>query len=366
MAKPAVTRMGKWFPTTSHPLIISAPMLGVTNARLAAEVTKAGGLGFIQGGREFAPDSPELKKLDEQLALARSLVSSSSPPETSNDPQDPLLPLGVGFLAYTKSAAHFPRTVVPILQKHRPAAVWLFAPHPEVPGTLRDMIASLRAPSSSWTPRVAVQVGTVAAAREAARHGADVVVAQGTDAGGHQFARGAGVVSLVPEIVDMLRDEFADREVAVWAAGGIADGRGVAAALALGAEGAVLGTRYMVATESDAQDFKRRAVLSTSDGGTSTVKSQLHDHIQSNYEWPDLYDGRAVVHPSYHDHVSGVSLEDNLKRYKTAKDEGDLSRMVTWSGTAVGLVRQELPATEITRRVREEALRVITGIKSNI
>ncbi|KAI0597530.1 FMN-dependent 2-nitropropane dioxygenase [Biscogniauxia sp. FL1348] len=363
MAKPVTTRMSKWFPTTSHPLIVSAPMLGVTNARLAAEVTKAGGLGFIQGGREFAPDSPELKKLDEQLALARSLLSES--PET-NSSQGPL-PLGVGFLAYTKSAAHFPRTVVPILQKHRPAAVWLFAPHPDVPGTLGDMIAPLRAPSSSsWTPRVAVQVGTVAAAREAVRHGADVVVAQGTDAGGHQFARGAAIVSLVPEIVDMLREEFADREVAVWAAGGIADGRGVAAALALGAEGAVLGTRYMVATESDAQDFKRRAILSTSDGGTSTVKSQLHDHIQSNYEWPELYDGRAIVHPSYSDHVSGVSLDDNLKRYKAAKDEGDLSRMVTWSGTGVGLIRQELPAIEITRRVREEALRVITGIKSNI
>lgn len=88
-----------------------------------------------------------------------------------------------------------------------------------------------------------VQVGSVAAAREAAAHGADVVVAQGTDAGGHQWASGAGVVSLAPEVADALRDGFPGREVAVWAAGGIADGRGVAAAMALGAEGAVLGTR---------------------------------------------------------------------------------------------------------------------------
>lgn len=56
-------------------------------------------------------------------------------------------------------------------------------------------------------------------------------------------ARGASIVALVPEIVDMLRDEFPDREIAVWAAGGLVDGRGVAAALALGAEGAVMGTR---------------------------------------------------------------------------------------------------------------------------
>ena len=125
-------------------------------------------------------------------------------------------------------------------------------------------MAKAKDQSPDWTPKIAVQVGSVAAAREAARYGADVIVAQGADAGGHQFARAAGVVSLVPEIVDMLREEEFDgggvewgegqeegegegkkrrKEIAVWAAGGIADGRGVAAALALGAEGVVLGTR---------------------------------------------------------------------------------------------------------------------------
>lgn len=128
-------------------------------------------------------------------------------------------------------------------------------------------MAKAKDQSPDWTPKIAVQVGSVAAAREAARYGADVIVAQGADAGGHQFARAAGVISLVPEIVDMLREEEFDgrgvergegqeegegegegkkrkkRDITVWAAGGIADGRGVAAALALGAEGVVLGTR---------------------------------------------------------------------------------------------------------------------------
>ncbi|KAI0004750.1 FMN-dependent 2-nitropropane dioxygenase [Xylariaceae sp. FL0662B] len=359
LATMAGSRMKSWFPKTSHPLIISAPMDFVTNPRLATEVTKAGGLGFIQGGRDFSPESPVLKKLDDQLAQARELL------QWENQAGNPL-PIGVGFVLYSTSTRHFSRTTTPILQKYRPAAVWLFAPSPAIPDTISDVVNALRAVGEAWGLKVVIQVGTVATAREALRHGVDVLVAQGTDAGGHQFANGASVVSLVPEIADMLKDEFSEKDVALWAAGGIADGRGVAAALALGADGVVLGTRYMVATESDAQEFKRKAILGTTDGGSSTVKSQLHDHIQGNTEWPDIYDGRAVIHPSYQDYQAGLPLEENRKRFNAAKESGDLSRMVTWSGTGVGLIKEELPAAEITKRVREGALKTIADLKSNI
>lgn len=77
-------------------------------------------------------------------------------------------------------------------------------------------------------------MGTVAAAREAAQDGADVIVAQGVDAGGHQYASGAGVISLVPEIRLMLQDEFVGKQIALVAAGGIAHENAVVAAVALG------------------------------------------------------------------------------------------------------------------------------------
>ncbi|KAI1409491.1 FMN-dependent 2-nitropropane dioxygenase [Hypoxylon sp. FL1857] len=367
LATMASSRMRSWFPTTSFPLVVSAPMDFVTNPKLATEVTKAGGLGFIQGGRDFSPESPVLKKLDDQLTQARQLLGSGA---AANDSSS-TLPIGVGFVTYAASTRHFGETTVPILQRHRPAAIWLFAPSPAAPDTLPAIIRSLKPGSnansdSTWNPKIVIQVGTVAAAREAVRNGADVIVAQGIDAGGHQWASGAGIVSLVPEIADVLRDEFPGKQVAVWAAGGIADGRGVAAALALGAEAAVLGTRYMVATESDAQDFKRRAVLSTSDGAANTVKSQLHDHIQGNMSWPDVYDGRAIVTPTYEDYRAGVPLDENAKRFQAAKDSGDLSRMVTWSGTGVGLIKEELPAAEITRRVRDGALKAIAGLNASL
>lgn len=79
-----------------------------------------------------------------------------------------------------------------------------------------------------------MQVGNVAAAREALHDGADVLVAQGIDAGGHQFAAGAGIVSLVPEVKAMVEQEAKGREVAVVAAGGIANGSAVVSAIALG------------------------------------------------------------------------------------------------------------------------------------
>jgi len=82
--------------------------------------------------------------------------------------------------------------------------------------------------------KVFVQVGTITAAREAIEQEADILVAQGGDAGGHQFAQGASIVALVPEVRDMLREMGKSDKVSVVAAGGIVDGRGCAAAVSLG------------------------------------------------------------------------------------------------------------------------------------
>ncbi|KAJ3553737.1 hypothetical protein NPX13_g10811 [Xylaria arbuscula] len=120
----------------------------------------------------------------------------------------------------------------------------------------------------------------------------------------------------------------------------------------------------MVAPESDAEDYKRKALLAASDGATSTVKSYVHDHVQGNFTWPTRYDARALVHPSYHDDQAGMTIKDNEARYRAAKEKGDISMMVTWSGSSVGLVKSALPAAEITRKVREEAVEVIGALRA--
>ena len=137
----------------------------------------------------------------------------------------------MGFITGHKSVGLFSETVLPIIRKHAPAAVWLFAPDGNVKphGGIIKALRGLDLP-----PAVFVQVGNVAAAREAVQDGADVIVCQGIDAGGHQFRRGMGVVSLVPSVKAMLREEFPDKDITLIGAGGIANGDGVAAVMALG------------------------------------------------------------------------------------------------------------------------------------
>jgi nitronate monooxygenase len=171
----------------------------------------------------FTATSPELAKLDASLEEARSHFDDLP----AGDP----IPMGTGFITSHASTTEFAKTALPILAKHRPAAVWLFAPD----GDLKPHPAIIKAVKGlDPAPVVFVQVGNVAAAREAVKDGADVIVAQGVDAGGHQFRQGSGIVALVPEIRNLLDEEFAGQEIGLVAAGGIADGRGAAAALALG------------------------------------------------------------------------------------------------------------------------------------
>lgn len=252
---------------------------------------------MVPGGYDFTPGSAQLATLDAELATARRILGSADAA---------VAPVGVGFILTHESVApHFAAAVAAIVARRRPAAIWLFAPRPDDgdgngPGqagltkAVREAGAAARPP---YEVRVLVQVGTVAAARRAAREGADVIVAQGVDAGGHQFAAGSGVVGLVPEVRDMLDAEFAGCDIGLVAAGGIADGRGVAAALALGmmneapestppyvllaeefpchcsgAHGAVLGTRFLVSNEAATPDWQRKVYLETKDGGVTTNK----------------------------------------------------------------------------------------------
>jgi nitronate monooxygenase len=122
--------------------------------------------------------------------------------------------------------------LVQLVSEFRPVVVWLFAYTHRSQHT--ELIQALQTAGRAWGLKVIVQVGTVESAKEAIEDGADILSVQGSDAGGHQFKQGASLMTLLPEVSDMLKREYPERNIPLLAAGGIMDGRGVAAALMLG------------------------------------------------------------------------------------------------------------------------------------
>jgi len=326
------------YPWVSRPLIANAPMAGFAGARLALSVTMAGGLGFIGSAMDMGALSTEIEK-------ARSLLSSSQ--FTTASP----LPIGVGFLIF---AAKLEDAVAVMTQNH-PAAIWLSCPFESHDFAVWTKAMRTASPES----HIWIQIASVAAAVEVAQLCApDVLVLQAADAGGHGRSPGAGLVSLIPEARDAL-DTAGFSKIPVVGAGGVSDGRGVAAALACGADGVLMGTAFLASREVDlpAKEYQE-AVLEAVDGGVSTLRATIFDELRAKSIWPTSYDGRALASPSYKDHLNGVELDELRKRYAASimgsdKGFGGERRAVIWAGSGVGLLKEVKAAGDIVRELRE-------------
>ncbi|KAF3017144.1 hypothetical protein E8E14_010576 [Neopestalotiopsis sp. 37M] len=342
----------KQFPWTSSPLIVNAPMGDFAGPDLAAAVSRAGALGMI--GAMLDP-----AVLSTQLVRARELTSGLKTESSGT------LPFGVGLILFALTNKR--PDIIEVLQQHPPAVVWLFA-EPELSDYTVWAEAIRQALPST---QVWIQVSSVAGALELARTARpDVLVMQGTDAGGHGWERGAGIVSLVPETQDDLAREGLGDGVRVAASGGIVDARGAAAALALGAEAVIMGTRFLASREVEAHPDYQRQIIEARDGGQATVRAEIFDELRGPNIWPTTYNGRALLSKSYEDHVAGVPIEQIRESHTQAKagDDkgwGESRRAVVWSGTGVGLVKEVLPAADIVREVREGAKQVLQKASSH-
>ncbi|KAJ5794403.1 hypothetical protein N7457_001002, partial [Penicillium paradoxum] len=341
----------QWFPHTIAPFIACAPMYGCTDANLATAVTKAGGFGFIAGGFDFRSGSSHLSGLDTQLANARSILGV--------DDGQPL-PLGVGLITFGLDG--IVENAIPILQKHRVAAIWL-----SFPGADSDHLPIIRAirqaqESSGWDIKIFVQVGTIGAAEEAIQQEADVLVIQGSDAGGHQRAQGASLIALLPEVRDLL-SKTGNTRTSILAAGGIVDGRGCLAALGLGADGIAMGTKFVATSECPAPSTIKQTIISSRDGGVSTIKSIRHDVFQCTDLFPRQYDGRAVIGVNYRDSQEGVPDEEIIRRYNEAKEAGDHQRRTVWASTSIGSINAIVPAEDVIKTTQQEVRAILERMK---
>lgn len=286
---------------------------------------------------------------------------------TTISSQNNTLPIGVGFINWGASLP----SAIPLIQKYRPAAVWFFAP---------SSLDSL----SEWTEgtlkanpetKIWVQVGSVKEATEVVKKvHPDVLVVQGTDAGGHGLAQGAGIISLLPEVsdaVDALLETEGRPAPILIAAGGIAERRGAAAAFALGASGIVLGTRLLASHEAVLAKGYQNEVIRASDGGQSTVRTKVYDNLRGTTGWAKTHNARGVINKSYTDAIGGLDEGQNKKLYEEEMKKGDAgwgseARMTTYAGSAVGLVKEVKSAKEIVEEVRDETKATLEKLNSGV
>ena len=319
----------------------------ISLAPLAAAVSNAGGLGFLAAGTD-------VHDLREQLHVAAELLHRSPP--RGADPQ--ILPIGVGFINWGVELD----TALAAFKDHLPVAVWFFAP--EKNEDLISWTREIRKLSQGRT-KVWIQVGNVTDALHMARICCpDVLVIQGVDAGGHGLAHGAGIVSLLPEVADALH-EAGECSISLVAAGGIAEGRGVAACLSLGADGVVLGTRFLASKEANIAKGYQNDVLRASDGGMTTARTSVYDVLRGTTGWPPRYNGRGIINLSYLDVQNGMSMDENKGLYEEALQKGDQGwgdngRLTTYAGSVIGLVREVKAARDIVEEVRRDAIEVLS------
>lgn len=289
-------------------------MARIAGGALAAAVTKAGGLGFVGGGYG------DLAWIGTQLAIAGTAR------------------VGIGLITWRLDEE--PDLLASALAL-APRALWLSYGDPT------PYIDRIRTAGA-----VAVcQVLAVDDARHAVAAGAQVIVIQGSEAGGHGRA-GRGLLTLIPAVVDAVGP------VPVVAAGGIGDGRQLAACWALGAAGIVLGTRLYATPEAlDADHAKQRLVDA---GGDDTLHTTVFDLLRGP-TWPPGYTGRAIANHStdtWHgrEHDLSAVLPAERERYQTAADAGDLDARVLWAGEGVDLIHDVIPAAEIVAHIHDDAL----------
>lgn len=298
-----------------HP-IVSAPMAFAAGGRLAAAVSAAGGLGLIGGGYG------DKAWLEEQLAL----VAPSA--------------FGCGFITW--SLARAPE-LLDLALAHRPQAIFLSFGDPT------PFVGRIRGAGVA----VICQVQTRRDAEHALDCGADVIVAQGAEAGGHGEAR--ATFTLVPEVADLIARR-APRTL-LCAAGGVGDGRGLAAALMLGADGVVVGSRLWASREANVGPRMHEAALAAS--GDDTIRSQVMD-LARKLDWPPRYTAR-VLRNAYVARWHGRERElmevadAEAAKYRKAWSEGDPEGSNTFVGEVVGLISDIAPAGEIIRRMVEDA-----------
>jgi nitronate monooxygenase len=299
---------------------MQAPMAFAAGGKLAASVSRAGGLGMIGGAYGNG------QWIEEQFAAAGS----------EN--------VGCGFITW--SLLKQPELLEQTLAL-KPAALFLSFGDPE---PLVGIIKNASVP-------VMCQVQTLRDAKHAVDLGVDIIIAQGSEAGGHGEAR--STVTLVPEVADYLACKAPN--VLLCAAGGIADGRGLAAAIMLGADGVLVGSRFWATKEALVHPNMLQAAIEAT--GDDTLRTSIVDIVRQ-LNWPSRYSARVIKNSfseKWHADAAGLNAELSREKIKwhDALSRGDHKTANVLLGEAVGLIHTICPAKEVVTSMANEAEKLL-------
>jgi len=304
--------------------IIQGGMVWIANAELAAAVSNAGGLGLISPNAGMSRNGDQVDNLKQQIKIAKDLTAK---------------PFGVNL---------------PILNNPQIEALVDAVIEAKV-----KVVATAAGNPALYTGRfkevgikVLHLVAAVRHAQSAERRGVDAVIAEGYEAGGHNGLDELTTLTLVPQVVDAVK-------IPVVAAGGIADARGIVAALALGAEGVQMGTRFVATRECAAHQNFKEAVVKASDTDTAITGRKIGPtRILKNEMATKLLEMEAV----------GASTEDLLAfigsgRSRTGQFDGDLVNGEAYCGSIAGMIKEIKSVAEVMHDIVEGYDKVIAKLK---
>ena len=340
--------------------IMGAPMAGVSGGLLAAETSRAGALGFVAAGH-----ANDIEALDVQIDLFRTHAPKNSP-------------LALGFITHSSCCASDFTTLETILQRHKPEYVQFFAP----------AIVTLQAPTCQKTniqiaqdhgAKVLVQVGNIADAKEAMNAGVVAIIAQGTESGGHGLRRelGCGTLSLAGRVAKLVLSARNNNDnhhhhydIPVLAAGGMVNGHSLAAALALGCDGIVLGTRLWASHEAMGRPEHKQ--LLTTKEADDCIRTTVMDQIQNSYSttpWPYPYDSVGVLKNALTDTWDAKPREELeaviqtvAAQYRQAQNDGESRICQVYAGEGVGDIESVEGAYDIIQHLSAEAMEIVQSM----
>ncbi len=359
--------------------IVCPPMAAASGGRLAGATSAAGGLGMIGAGYytvdKLTTEIQEAKD-EMQSQLRRAGASGAAPSSSSSDETSALL-LGVGFLVWkltamndgklpdtsdppSKSQAH---GMLDLIARERIAALWLsFGERADTEAWLRYVRAREEAAGTGSKMKLFIGIGNIEQAKEAVEQfHPDVLAVTGGEAGGHGLAASPPLPVLLPQVLRYLSSSKESNAPILLGAGGLSDGTSLAATLALGAQGGIFGTRYLLTPQAHFTDAQKKILVENSG---ETLRTMAFDEARGTTGWPAGVDGRGIYNDTVADYEKGLGDEQSRRNtYDEAAKKGDEKRIVTWAGTGVGNMNEILDAADLTRQLGEETRRAIERLQ---